>query len=169
VADHGARVYGSQSIPIFSYEIPLVILGPAVVKSPSRIGQLGCSLDVAPTVLGLIGRPYDTLFFGRDLLKEKPNEGRVFINHNRDIGVMEHQRMVVLGLQKTEEFYSGDPKVTNMEPLSGPTPSDREIETNAIAVYQVADDLYMHDRYRLDQSAAPAPAAAGTNAPARGH
>jgi arylsulfatase A-like enzyme len=137
------------------------------VKSPSRIGQLGCSLDVAPTVLGLIGRPYDTLFFGRDLLKEKPNEGRVFINHNRDIGVMEHQRMVVLGLQKTEEFYSGDPKVTNMEPLSGPTASDREIETNAIAVYQVADDLYMHDRYRLDQSAAPA--AAGTNAPARGH
>jgi phosphoglycerol transferase MdoB-like AlkP superfamily enzyme len=167
VADHGARVYGSQSIPIFSYEIPLVILGPAVVKSPSRIGQLGCSLDVAPTVLGLIGRPYDTLFFGRDLLKEKPNEGRVFINHNRDIGVMEHQRMVVLGLQKTEEFYSGDPKVANMEPLSGPTASDREIETNAIAVYQVADDLYMHDRYRLDQSAAPA--AAGTNAAARGH
>ena len=52
VADHGARVYGSQSIPIFSYEIPLVILGPAVVKSPTRIGQLGCSLDVAPTVLG---------------------------------------------------------------------------------------------------------------------
>ena len=27
VADHGARVYGSQNIPIHSYEIPLVILG----------------------------------------------------------------------------------------------------------------------------------------------
>ncbi|MGN6553628.1 MAG: LTA synthase family protein, partial [Verrucomicrobiota bacterium] len=67
VADHGARVYGAQEIPIFSYEIPLVILGPAVVKAPTRIGQLGCSLDVAPTVLGLIGRPYDTMFFGRDL------------------------------------------------------------------------------------------------------
>jgi len=88
VADHGARVYGSQSIPIFSYEIPLVILGPAVVKSPTRVGQLGCSLDVAPTVLGLIGRPFDTMFFGRDLLKEQRTEGRVFINLNRDIGVM---------------------------------------------------------------------------------
>ena len=54
VADHGARVYGSQSIPIFSYEIPLVILGPAVVKSPNA-SVLGCSLDVSSTVLGLIG------------------------------------------------------------------------------------------------------------------
>jgi hypothetical protein len=166
VADHGARVYGSQSIPIFSYEIPLVILGPAVVKSPTRVGQLGCSLDVAPTVLGLIGRSYDTMFFGRDLLKEQPAEGRVFINHNRDIGVMEHQRLVVLGLQKTEEFYSGDPKVANMELLPEPKKSDDEIKTNAIAIYQVADDLYMHERYRVDVSPGNKRSPAGTNAPA---
>ena len=167
VADHGARVYGSQSIPIFSYEIPLVVLGPAVVKAPTRIGQLGCSLDVAPTVLGLIGRPYDTLFFGRDLFKEQPTEGRVFINHNRDIGVMEHQRLVVLGLQKTEEFYSGDPKVAEMQPLNVLKGSDEEIKTNAIAVYQVADDLYMHDRYRIDADASGKRPVAGTNAPAK--
>jgi phosphoglycerol transferase MdoB-like AlkP superfamily enzyme len=168
VADHGARVYGSQSIPIFSYEIPLVIVGPAIVKSPARVGQLGCSLDVAPTLLGLIGRPYDTLFFGRDLMKEKPAEGRVFINHNRDIGIMEHQRLVVLGLQKTEEFYSGDPKVAEMELLPAPKESDEEIKTNAIAIYQVADDLYMHERYRIDTgaSANTKRPVASTNAPA---
>jgi arylsulfatase A-like enzyme len=166
VADHGARVYGSQSIPIFSYEIPLVILGPAVVKSPTRVGQLGCSLDVVPTVLGLIGRPYESMFFGRDLLKEQPTEGRVFINHNRDIGVMEHERLAVLGLQKTEEFYSGDPKVAEMEPLVNPKKTDEEIKTNAIAVYQVADDLYRHERFHLD--AAPnAKHSTGTNAPAK--
>jgi phosphoglycerol transferase MdoB-like AlkP superfamily enzyme len=167
VADHGARVYGSQSIPIFSYEIPLVILGPAAVKSPSRIGQLGCSLDVTPTVLGLLGRPYDTMFFGRDLLKEHPGEGRVFINHNRDIGIMEHERMVVLGLQKTDELYSGDPKVTNMELLAKPLKADFEIETNAIAVYQVADDLYMHEGYRID--GAGHATTAKTNSPAGLH
>jgi arylsulfatase A-like enzyme len=169
VADHGARVYGSQSIPIFSYEIPFVILGPAVVKSPSRVGQPGCSLDVAPTVLGLIGRPYDTMFFGRDLLKEQPGDGRVFINHNRDIGVMERDRMVVLGLQKSIEYYSGDPKVTNMEPLAAPKESDLEIKTNGIAIYQVADDLYMHERYRIDETTARTNTTTGTrtNAPTK--
>jgi phosphoglycerol transferase MdoB-like AlkP superfamily enzyme len=166
VADHGARVYGSQSIPIFSYEIPLVILGPAAVKSPTRVGQLGCSLDVAPTVLGLIGRPYETMFFGRDLLKEQPTEGRVFINHNRDVGIMEKQRLAVLGLQKTEEFYSGDPKVAEMEPLAKLTKTDAEVKTNAIAVYQVADDLYMQDRYRIDASTDSKRPVTGTNSPA---
>jgi len=38
VADHGARVYGSQTIPIKSYEIPLVILGPAAVHPTHHQG-----------------------------------------------------------------------------------------------------------------------------------
>jgi hypothetical protein len=61
--------------------------------------------------------------------------------------------MAVLGIQKTVEFYSGDPKVANMQPFSNPKKSDLEIETNAIAIYQVADDLYMHEKYRLDTGA----------------
>jgi phosphoglycerol transferase MdoB-like AlkP superfamily enzyme len=158
VADHGARVYGAQSIPIHSYEIPLVIAGPAVVKGPSRVSQLGCSLDVPTTVLGLLGRPYETLFFGRDLLRSRPEEGRAFLNHNRDIGLLERDRLVVLGLKQTVEFYQGDPKVVEMSVLPSPSDADRELEKDAIAIYQVADDLYMHRRYRIDgPPAAPAP------------
>ncbi len=150
VADHGARVYGKQSIPVHSYQIPLLIAGPAVVKTPSRIAQLGCSLDVPTTILGLLGRPYESLFFGRDLLKTPPGEGRAFLNHNRDIGMLAQDRLVVLGLKQAAEFYQGDPKVVNMSLLNQPTDADRELEKDAIAIYQVADDLYMHRRYRID-------------------
>jgi phosphoglycerol transferase MdoB-like AlkP superfamily enzyme len=150
VADHGARVYGKQSIPIHSYEIPLVILGPAAIKSPSRSGQLGCSLDVSPTLLGLLGRPYQSMFFGRDLLKMKPEDGRVFLNHNRDIGMLAHDRLVVLGLMQTVEFYQGDPKQVDMSLLKTPTDADRELEKDATAIYQIADDLYTHRRYHID-------------------
>jgi phosphoglycerol transferase MdoB-like AlkP superfamily enzyme len=150
VADHGARVYGSQSIPIHSYEIPLVIVGPAVIQMPSRIPHLGGSLDVAPTVLGLVGRPYESLFFGRDLLNSPPSENRVYLNHNRDIGLYRQERLVVLGLGKTSEFYQGNPKSIEMTLLSQPGPADLEIETDAIALFQVADDLYVRQRYRID-------------------
>jgi hypothetical protein len=51
---------------------------------------------------------------------------------------------------KTAEFYQGDPKVMEMSLLAQPTDTDREIEKDAIAIYQVADDLYMHRRYRID-------------------
>ena len=37
-----------------------------------------------------------------------------------------------------------------MSLLAQPTDADREIEKDAIAIYQVADDLYMHRRYRID-------------------
>ena len=150
VADHGDRVYGSQSVPIHSYEIPCVILGPAVVKAPARVPNLGCSLDVSPTVLGLLGRPYETLFFGRDLLKDPPADGRVLLNHNRDIGLYERERMTVLGLLQNVEHYQGDPKVVDMKRVPQPTAADQEVLRDCTSLYQVADDLYIHRRYRID-------------------
>jgi phosphoglycerol transferase MdoB-like AlkP superfamily enzyme len=155
VADHGARVYGQQSIPIGSYEIPLLIAGPAVVKQPQCIGQLGCSLDVSPTVLGLIGRPYESMFFGHDLLHCRPEDGRVLLNHNRDIGMLAHDRLVVLGLMRTVEFYTGDPKRAEVGLLRQPTDSDQELARDTMAIYQVADDLYVHQKYRIDGSIPP--------------
>lgn len=150
VADHGARVYGSQSVPIGSYEIPLLIVGPAVVPQASRVPHLGSALDVAPTILGLIGRPYETLFFGRDLLNSPPEEGRALLHHNRDIGLYARQRLVTLGLRHTVEFYAGDPKAGGLKRLAEPGPLEQELEKDAIALFQVADDLYIHRRYRLD-------------------
>lgn len=150
VADHGARVYGSQSIPIHSYEIPLVILGPAVVKSPQKLGMLGGSLDVAPTLLGLLGRPYESLFFGRDLLNSPDEKARAVLNHNRDIGQFAGERLVVLGLKHNVEHYAGNPKVAEIERVVAPGTEDEELVKDTAAIYQVADDLYVNRRYRID-------------------
>jgi len=150
VADHGARVYGSLTIPVHSYEIPLVILGPAVVRAPARVPTLGGSLDVPTTLLGLLGRPYESLFFGRDLLHDPPEEGRAPVNHNRDIGMLTRDRLVVLGLRQTVEFYAGDPKQAAMQALAEPTDRERELERDTIALFQVADELYTGRRFRLD-------------------
>jgi phosphoglycerol transferase MdoB-like AlkP superfamily enzyme len=162
VADHGARVYGSLTIPVRSYEIPLVILGPAVVKAPARLPVLGCSLDVPTTILGLLGRPYESLFFGRDLLEQPAADGRVLVNHNRDIGLLTRERLVVLGLRNTVEFYAGDPKQGELKPIAEPAESERELERDAVALFQVADDLYTRRRFRIDadtpQTMVPVPA-----------
>ena len=150
IADHGARVYGSQSIPIHSYEIPLVILGPAAVKAHVKVGALGNSLDVAPTILGLLGRPYETMFFGRDLFSGTQTNSRAVLNHNRSIGLYRDERLVVLGLKQGVEFYAGDPKHEDIKPTTTLIDDDLEQEKDTIAIFQVADDLYMNERYRID-------------------
>jgi len=158
VADHGARVYGKQSIPIRSYQIPLVILGPAATKAPVREEMLGGSLDVSPTLLGLVGRPYRTLFFGRDLLKSQSGEGRAPVNHNRDIGMFRHDRLTVLGLMQSAEIYDGAPNSGEMKLISGaPSPLEIELQKDVTAFYQVADDLYINRRYAQDKTANPGP------------
>ena len=127
VADHGARVYGKQSIPIHSYEIPLLIAGPAVVKVPEprrATGLLaGCADDYSRACWGARMKACSSV---ATCCKSQPAEGRALLNHNRDIGLLTHDRLVVLGLKQTVEFYQGDPKVVEMSVLAQPTDADRE-------------------------------------------
>ncbi len=76
------------------------------------------------------------------------------LNHNRDIGLLLQDRMVVLGLMQTVEFYQDDPKMVDMSLLTNPGNAERELEKDAMAIYQVADDLYVHQRYRIDDGPA---------------
>jgi len=161
VADHGARVYGSQTIPLKSYEIPLLVLGPAVVPQPRRVSELGCQLDVSPTILGLLGRPYDSMFFGRDLLKEATGPGRVLMHHNRSIGVFEPDRLVVFGLNQQVSAWSGNLKSTELTPMEGLDPAAEEISRHGQALFRVADDLYLQRRYRVVTGPVPQPPGAG--------
>ena len=72
------------------------------------------------------------------------------LNHNRSIGLYRNEKLVVLGLKQGVEFYAGDPKQEDIQPVTKPTPDDLEQEKDTIALFQVADDLYVNERYRID-------------------
>ncbi len=152
VADHGARVYGHQTIPMKSYEIPCFVFGPSSVVKPQRVGIPGGQVDVAPTLLGLIGRPYFSTFFGRDLFKIDPATGRSLLNHNRDIGLYENSQMVVLGLNKTVEYFEGNPKLVDPQKTKENTNRYESTEMDAVALFQVANDLYSSNAYHIDEN-----------------
>ncbi|MGD8790054.1 MAG: sulfatase-like hydrolase/transferase, partial [Burkholderiales bacterium] len=83
VADHGARVYGREHIPVRTYEIPWLIYSPKHVK-PGRVDTLVSQIDVAPTVLGILNFSYDSEFFGNDVLHQPREHRFIPFNHNRD-------------------------------------------------------------------------------------
>lgn len=153
VADHGARVYGAQTIPIHSYEIPLLVVGPAVVSQPDRIDTLGCQLDVAPTVLGLIGRPYESTFYGHDLLRTPPERARALLNNNRSVGIYRDGRLVTFSLNKVIEAYSGDIRARKFELMPELDKRAVALADEATAIFQTADDLYMNHHYALNAPA----------------
>jgi phosphoglycerol transferase MdoB-like AlkP superfamily enzyme len=141
-ADHGARVYGAEDIPLKTYEIPLMIWSPKHIE-PRRVDALMTQIDIAPTVLGLLGMPYEAPFFGQDAL-HTPDAGRVaFFNHNHDVAIYRDGHLVVFGLGRKVEDYRYDPGSDRYSPA----PRDPALERLGVAYFQTAYELFEGRRY----------------------
>jgi len=142
VADHGARVYGRQEIPLKTYEIPMLIYSPKHI-TPRRVDSLTTQIDVAPTVLGLLGLPYTAPFFGRDVLHTSAEHAIAFFSHNHDVAIYKDGELAILGLQKTLKDVRYDAAANSYHDA----PPDPELNALAIAYYQTAYELFRAHRY----------------------
>lgn len=144
VADHGARVYGREDIPIRTYEIPLMLYSPKNIK-PGRVDTLTSQIDVAPTVLGILDFDYDSTFFGIDVLTDSRPGRLIPLNHNRDIALFDGRNLIEIGFRKTSAQYVYDPATHIQTPVA----VDPERTKDAIAIFQQAYELYHERRYRI--------------------
>jgi len=145
VADHGARVYGREDVPVSTYEIPLLIYSPRHVQ-PTHVATLTSQIDVAPTVIGMLDLDYDSIFFGADVLLTGGNPNRMIpLNHNRDIALFDGRNLFAIGFRKTSAKYAYDPETHQQSRVS----SDPERMKDAIAVFQKAFEFYDKRRYHL--------------------
>lgn len=142
VADHGARVYGKAEIPLSTYEIPLMIYAPQKL-APRQVDTLTTQIDIAPTVLGLLGLPYEAPFFGIDVLHASPEHRIALFSHNHDVAIYRDDELMVMRLGKTSQAYrydrasgtfTAEPDVQNLLPLG-------------VAYFQTAADLFKAHRY----------------------
>jgi len=144
VADHGARVYGREDIPLKTYEIPFLVYSPRHV-APGRIDALTSQMDVAPTVLGLLNISYDSTFFGKDVLLAEPGERLAAFNHNRDIALLRSDVLAELGFRQHFAEYRYD----LLHNAQIPVVTDPENIRDAASLFQLAYQLYARGQYRV--------------------
>ena len=143
VADHGARVYGKAEIPLETYEIPLMIYAPRHL-APRQVDTLMTQIDIAPTVLGLLGLPYEAPFFGIDALHEPADQARIALfSHNHDVAILRGNELEVMGLGKTHESFTYDPATQSFRHHA----DDPALLDLGIAYFQTAADLFKSGRY----------------------
>lgn len=142
VADHGARVYGREDIPLPTYAIPFLVYSPRHIP-PQRVAAPVSQLDVAPTVLGLLNFTYDSTFFGRDALAGGPSY--IPLNHNRDIAIYKGGALNLLGFRKSTATVGYDAASHRQTALQ----NDAEGQRDAASVFQLAHALYAEHRYRV--------------------
>jgi phosphoglycerol transferase MdoB-like AlkP superfamily enzyme len=145
VADHCAGSARKLALPVKRYEIPLLVYAPALVK-PARVDRMMSQIDIAPTVLGLLGSSYPSRFFGRDVLADGTGPERAFIATYQKLGYIEGDRLLVLGPRQQADFY----RFSRENGSTREIPADADLLMNALAYYQGSDYVYRHRLNRLN-------------------
>ena len=142
VADHGARVYGREDIPLKSYEIPMVFYAPKHLQ-PARVDTLTTQIDIAPTALGLLGFAYHAPFFGDDVLNGSNEHPVALFSHNHDVALYQNGELSILGLNKSVQDVFYDEATDTYRPA----PPNPRLNDLAVAYYQTAFELFRERRY----------------------
>jgi len=107
VADHDARVFGGELVPIQSFHIPGVILGNNI--SEKLDNRLVSQIDLAPTLLSLIGVEDYTPMIGHDLTNDTINE-RVMMQFDKNFAYMTQDKVAILQPEKPIMYFDYDHK-----------------------------------------------------------
>ena len=133
VADHCASSAGKAKIPVYRYHIPAIVYAPKLI-APQRVDTLASQIDLAPTLLAMLGLEGDDRFVGRDILRTPPAEGRALISTYQNIGYLKGDLLTVLQPKRKIETF----RVSTNGKEAQPVATDRQLADEAIAYFQGA-------------------------------
>lgn len=139
VADHCASSAGKVDLPLTRYQIPCLIYGPKHVE-PRAVGTLASQMDLAPTLLSMLGVSYTSTFLGRDILGTPEDSGRALIGTYQSLGFVDNGMITILqprreSIQRSVSAGGGD-----VAPCGDPALHRKR----CIAFYQGASHVFDH-------------------------
>ena len=143
-ADHAASSGGKAKLPLNRFHIPAIFYAPKHV-APHRYERLAAQIDLPPTILGLLGFSYRSMFYGRDLTNAAPGTERIFVGNFSEVGYYRDGQLVVLAPRKSIETLS----VNFRDGTTRPVPADKAVVEEAVALYQSASWVFREKLNRL--------------------
>ena len=137
-ADHGASARGTSQIPLLKYRIPLFVFAPGHVK-PARFERLMSQIDIAPTLLGILGMSYSTKFYGHDVFATPASSDRALVANYQTLGYMKDGLLVTLEPRRKVSI-APLPAELGLPPHSGSAPE--RLREEAISLYQSASAIF---------------------------
>ena len=149
VADHDARVFGASLVPVRHFHIPALILGAGVpVKKDDHIVS---QVDLAPTLLSLIGISSEHPMLGADLTQRYPD--RAIMQYGDNYGYLKNDTLIVLRPNQPAAQYHYTVEGEKLDPQT----VDPQLEKVALAHALWPSWAYGKQRYRLPQASDKAP------------
>jgi hypothetical protein len=127
--------------------VPVLFYAPGLLE-PRRITRVTSLLDVAPTLLGILGGDYPSTFFGEDVLARPEGEGFAPMIYDRKRIALRRGPRLGVFLETGEELAferSPDGAAWLPAPLA---PQRQQEHRDGIALLQLAETLLLEGRYR---------------------
>ncbi len=137
MADHCGSSAGRWELDVANYRIPALIVNLKGIKN-KHVDKLCSQIDIFPTLFAQLGWDYESNLFGKDIFKMTKKDERAFIGNYRKLGLLKSDGLMVLGDQKTANFYHWDTSDNSLDPL----PLNNKFLKETISYFQVADYLY---------------------------
>jgi phosphoglycerol transferase MdoB-like AlkP superfamily enzyme len=151
VADHDTRVYGDELVPVNKFHIPGVILGADT--QPRRVQSTVSQIDLAPTLLSLLGVDSEHPFIGRDLTRTLTEFGnsaqltpRAMMQFDQNFAWMQDDHVTVLLPDGEVRYFDYDRRAKSLEPALMKNP---ETARDALANVLMPAWLYRDQLHRL--------------------
>ncbi|MGY3857829.1 LTA synthase family protein [Aeromonas intestinalis] len=119
IADHDSRVGGASLVPIPRFHIPGVIVGEGI--TPRQDPRIVSQIDMAPTLLSLMGISADYPMLGKDLTRMPADwPGRALMQYDKNFALMRGNDVVILQPERAPEGYEYDPASQRLTPAVQP-------------------------------------------------
>lgn len=146
VADHCASVAGKSKLPVENYRIPLVFYAPDMLK-PAVFPHLVSQIDLAPTLVEVLGKSGDDHFFGRSVFEAPPHLSRAFISNYQELGYLRNNTLTVLSPRQKVSSFVIDPVTLQATPAE----PNQTFVNEAVAYYQTASRAFKMGALRISQ------------------
>ncbi|WP_281560065.1 LTA synthase family protein [Thalassomonas sp. RHCl1] len=145
IADHDARAFGQDLVPIQSFHIPALILGQDI--TPKQSQYIASQIDMAPTLLSLIGVDNENPMLGRDLTRVAADyQGRAMMQYADNFALLEHDEVTILQPGKPASFFDFERSSFRLSPATV-FESGREIRALSLSLW--GSLAYHNNLYRL--------------------
>jgi phosphoglycerol transferase MdoB-like AlkP superfamily enzyme len=145
VADHDNRVYGNNLVPVEKFHIPALILGADI--TPKQIKPVASQIDLAPTVLSLMGIDSTTPLIGRDFTADATSPGRALMQFDQYFALMEQQQVTIL--RPGQSAVSAEFNQVQKQLTLSSEPVAPEQVKRALAQVLLPSYLYRNQLYKL--------------------
>lgn len=158
VADHDNRVYGANLVPLEKFRIPGLILGADI--QPAIWQTIASQIDLAPTLLSLMGVDSCHPMIGRDITLAPEQPGRALIQFDNYFALLKDDGLTILKPDGSAIRASYDASNAKLTPDS--LPVTKVAYQQALAEVQLPSYLYREQKYRADHQCTSAQAAVRT-------